>query len=100
MLTDRDIVMRAVADNCSPDVTPVREVMSKKICYCFEDNDLDDAAVSMSEHQVRRLPVLNRKKRLVGMVTLADLSRCQPDIAKVALEGISRQTGETRHMTH
>src|SRR5438105_15883143 len=89
MVTDRDLAIRCIAEDCVPSETTVREAMSKKICYCFEDDDLDEAAQIMAEHQVRRLPVLNSNKRLVGIVSLGDLSRCEPHIAESALRGIS-----------
>ena len=60
MLTDRDIVIRAIAEDRSPDDTTVREVMSEGICYCFEDDDVAQAARVMARHQVRRLPVIDR----------------------------------------
>jgi CBS domain-containing protein len=100
MITDRDIVLRCVADDKLPSQCLVRDTMSKKICYCFEDDDLDEAAQMMADHQVRRLPVLNRNKRLVGMISLADISRCDPHIVKTALEGISQPSGSSRRMTH
>lgn len=100
MITDRDIVVRCVAEDKLPSQCRVRDVMSKKICYCFEDEDLDEAAQIMADHQVRRLPVLNRNKRLVGMISLADISRCEPRIVKTALEGISQPSGSSRRMTH
>ncbi len=70
MLTDRDIAIRAVAQGLSPD-TPVRQVMSSGIRYCFEDEDVQHVAQNMADIQVRRLPVLNREKRLIGVVSLA-----------------------------
>lgn len=92
MVTDRDIAMRAVAERRSPGTTSVREVMSEGIFYCFDDDSLEHAAKLMSEHQVHRLPVVNRDKRLVGIVALADLGRVSPDTpdpANKALKGIS-----------
>ncbi|HTH97936.1 MAG TPA: CBS domain-containing protein [Stellaceae bacterium] len=91
MITDRDIALRAVAEDKGPD-TPIREVMSGKVLYCFEDEDLDDVAVKFSELQVRRMPVLNRDKRLVGIISLADISRSDGDGQRsaAALGGISR----------
>jgi len=100
MITDRDMVIRCVADDRQPSKCLVRDAMSKKICYCFEDDDLDEAAQLMADHQVRRLPVLNRNKRLVGMISVADISRCEPHIVKTALEGISQPSGASRRMTH
>jgi len=74
MITDRDIAIRAVAQGKGPD-TPVREVMSQDIKYCYEDEDLEHVAENMGDLQVRRLPVVNREKRLVGIVALGDIAR-------------------------
>ncbi len=74
MLTDRDIAVRAVARGLGPE-TMVREVMSDEVLYCFDDEDLADVAENMGDTKVRRLPVLNRDKRLVGIISLGDLSR-------------------------
>jgi CBS domain-containing protein len=99
MVTDRDIAMRAVAEDRSPDQTSVREVMSQRILYCFDDEDTKDAAKCMAEHQVRRLPILNRDKRLVGIVSLADIARCGDERAeKTAIEGVSEMSNEPRRM--
>ena len=65
MITDRDIAIRAVAQGKGPE-TPVRDVMSKEVKYCFEDEDLEHVAKNMGDIQVRRLPVVNRDKRLGG----------------------------------
>src|SRR5215210_1481839 len=80
MLTDRDIAVRAVAQGKGPDAK-VREAMTPEVRYCFEDEDLDDVVRSMGENKVRRLPVMSRDKRLVGIVSLGD----------VALYGDSKQ---------
>ena len=96
MVTDRDIVVRAVAEDRPSGTTSVRDVMSAKIFYVFEDDDLDAAARCMAEHQVRRLPVLNRDKRLTGIVALADLAQTGEECEKVALEGVSEPTSEPR----
>jgi len=73
MITDRDIAIRAVAQGKSPD-TRIRDVMSTGILYCFDDQELDDVARNMGKNQVRRLPVINRDKRLVGILALGDLA--------------------------
>jgi CBS domain-containing protein len=73
MLTDRDIVVRATAQNMGPE-TPVREVMSDKIRYCFDDEDVEEIAQNMADLQVRRLPVVNREKRLVGFISLSNIT--------------------------
>jgi CBS domain-containing protein len=74
VVTDRDITLRAVAKGSAPNHCTVREVMSSKIKYVFEDEATHVAAHNMSKLQVRRLPVLNRRKRLVGIVSLGDLA--------------------------
>src|SRR5688572_12155749 len=71
MVTDRDIVVRGLAAGKGPD-TPVSDVMTEDVKYCFEDEEIDHVVLNMGENQVRRLPVMNRNKRLVGVVTLAD----------------------------
>jgi CBS-domain-containing membrane protein len=69
--------------------------MSEHIYYCFDD-DIENAAKTMADHQVRRLPVLNHNKRLVGIVSLADLGRRETHAAATALEGISEPTDQPR----
>lgn len=91
MLTDRDIAIRAVADGRDPQKTTVKETMSPHIIYAFEDDEVDRAAHLMEEHQIRRLPVLNREKRLVGIVSLGDIStRASADLSGEALKEVSR----------
>jgi CBS domain-containing protein len=74
MITDRDIAIRAVAESRNPADTPVRAVMSPEIVYAFEDQELEEVARLMEVKQIRRLPVLNREKRLVGIVSLGDMA--------------------------
>jgi CBS domain-containing protein len=74
MITDRDITIRGVAEARDPAKTTVRDVMSNRVLYCFEDDGTGEVARKMGEWQVRRLPVLNREKRLVGIVSLGDLA--------------------------
>jgi CBS domain-containing protein len=73
-VTDRDLVIRAVADGADAFKTKVREVMTPKIFYCFEEDDLETAAKIMEDQQIRRLPVLNKGKRLVGIISVGDLA--------------------------
>jgi CBS domain-containing protein len=94
MITDRDITLRAVAKGNPPDCA-VREVMSPNIKYVFEDEDTEAAAESMSKLQGPRLPVLNRPKRMVGIVSLGDLALKQREPAANALQGISKPNGTT-----
>jgi CBS domain-containing protein len=74
MLTDRDIAIRAVAEGLDPQTTKVKDVMTPDVIWCYEDQDVKDAARMMEEHQIRRLLVLDRNKRLVGIVAMADLA--------------------------
>jgi CBS domain-containing protein len=93
MISDRDIAVRAIALGKGPD-TLVREVMSGDVKYCFEEDDVDDVAQNMADIKVRRLPVLNKSKRLVGIVSLGDLALTDgPDNAGEALCSISKPGG-------
>ena len=79
MLTDRDITIRAVAEGRDPNTTCVRDVMTPDVACCFEDQDIEQAAALMEQRQIRRLPVLNKAKRLVGIVSLGDLATASSD---------------------
>ena len=92
MITDRDIAIRCVAEGKGPD-SKVREAMTQEVKYCFEDEDINHVCKNMADIQVRRLPVVNREKRLVGIVSLGDLARKEPDTAK-ALQGIAQPGGQ------
>jgi CBS domain-containing protein len=74
LVTDRDIVLRGVAQGCSIADTPLTAVMSKDICWCFEDQSVDEVAQQMQEAQIRRMPVVDREKHLVGMLALGDIA--------------------------
>ena len=92
-ISDRDIVVRAVAEGKGPE-TKVREIMSEGICWAFDDDTVEHAAKLMSERQVRRLPVVNRDKRLVGIVALGDFAVDSAELkpAAEALAKISEPT--------
>ena len=93
MITDRDIAIRAIAAGKGPSAT-IAEVMSPEVLYCFDDEEIDEVCENMSDLQVRRLPVVNRAKRLVGILSLADLaSNADSATAGEALEGITRPGG-------
>lgn len=79
MITDRDITIRAIADGRDPANTPVTDAMTPNVEYVFEDDDVNRAAQIMQDKQIRRLPVVNREKRLVGIVALGDLARMGND---------------------
>lgn len=101
MITDRDIAVRAVAEGKSPDATQVREVMSEEVMYCYEDQEITDVARNMGDIQVHRLPVVNRDKRLVGILALADVALCEGDKpAGEAICGISTPTGRSGPSAH
>jgi CBS domain-containing protein len=93
MITDRDIAIRAVAAGKDAN-TPVRDVMSADVKYCFEDEELDHVAKNMADIQVRRLPVVNREKRLVGIISLGDLAQSEKKAATRAVSGVSRPGGQ------
>ena len=97
MVTDRDIVTRVVAENSAPSNTAVGAVMSQGLYYCFEDDSLMEAAQIMAQHQVRRLPVLNRNKQLVGIIAIADIARTgYREAEDTAIEGVSEPSDEPR----
>jgi CBS domain-containing protein len=75
IITDRDIAVRAAASGLDPNVTTVSAIMSHEtLVYCYEDEEVEDVARAMSDHQVRRVPVLDQRKQLVGVVSLGDLA--------------------------
>jgi CBS domain-containing protein len=93
IITDRDIAIRAVAAGKGPD-TPVRDVMSKEPRYGFDDEDVEQIARNMGTLKVRRLPVVNRKKQLVGIISLGDVALAKgADPAGDALASISEPGG-------
>jgi CBS domain-containing protein len=99
MLTDRDITVRAVARGLGPD-TRVRDVMTKEVLYCFDDADLDDIADNMADIQVRRLPVVDSEKRLVGIITTGDLAReTDGEICAAAMFGVAQPGGAHNQST-
>ena len=95
MITDRDIALRGIGQGKGPEAS-VRDVMTPEIKYCFADQDVDDVTANMADIQVRRLPVLDRDKRLVGILSLGDIATSEdPEQAAEALSGISRPTPVT-----
>jgi len=89
MLTDRDITIRAVGLGLPPQDSKVREIMSTSVRYVYDDESVQDVAQVMGDLHVRRLPVLNRDKRLVGIVSLGDLALSKPTSAGDALQSIA-----------
>ena len=82
-ISDRDIAIRGVAAGKDPNAK-VREVMSQGITWAYEDDSVEHAARIMSEHQIRRLPIINADKRLVGIVALGDFAVDRSEIAPTA----------------
>jgi len=74
MLTDRDITVRATAESLDPAIAQVRDVMTREVIWCYEDEDVSVVSQKMKDRQIRRLPVMNRDKKLVGIVSLGDLA--------------------------
>jgi len=93
MITDRDIAIRGIAQGKGPKAK-VRDVMTEDVKYCFDDQDVEEVTRNMADIQVRRLPVLNRDKRLVGILSLGDIASRDGKDAGEALRGISRPGGE------
>lgn len=89
MITDRDITVRATAAGLPPDTTRVRDVMSDNVWWCFDDDDVGHIVQLMSDHQIRRLPVIDHDKHLVGIVALGDLATDSEGDASRALHRIS-----------
>jgi CBS domain-containing protein len=90
MLTDRDLTLRAIAEGKDPKTTTVQEAMTADVAYCFEDQDVEEGQRIMKENQIRRLPVLNRDKLLVGIVSLGDFAtRTDEKRAGETLEKVS-----------
>ena len=98
LLTDRDVTVRATAAGCDPTLIQVCDVMTTHLVYCFEDQDLSTAARMMERCQIRRLPILNREKRLVGIVSLGDVALHSGDqaLAGEALQNVSEPAAPAR----
>jgi CBS domain-containing protein len=95
MVSDRDIAMRVAAEGRDPARTKVRDVMSPDVRYVYEDEDLEHVAENMAEQQVRRLPVMNRDKRLIGIVSLGDIATGpRSHLAGKALRGVVQEGGQ------
>ncbi|HEV7369796.1 CBS domain-containing protein [Arenibaculum sp.] len=96
-LTDRDIVVRAIAEGRDPDTATVRDAMTDELVFCYEDQETSEAAQLMAERQVRRLPVVDRDKRLIGIVSQGDLATrtSDDDLVGQTVEEISEGRGRT-----
>lgn len=100
ILTDRDIAIRGIAEGKGPDAK-VRQAMSSDVRWCYEDENIDGVLRRLGDEQIRRMPVLSRNKRLVGIVALADLTiNAQPQQTGATLSAISRHGGQHSQALH
>lgn len=100
MLTDRDIAIRGVAQGKGPDAK-VRDAMSSDVCWCFEDEKIEDVLQRLGDQQIRRMPVLSREKRLVGIISIGDLTEsAKPKETGATLSAISKQGGQHSQALH
>ncbi|QIB67207.1 CBS domain-containing protein [Kineobactrum salinum] len=91
-LTDRDIVLRVVANHKNPEHTTVGEILTDQLLYCRTDQPVEEVARNMSQQQVRRMPVLNADKRLVGVVSIGDIAQhLTADLAGEVLQGVTAE---------
>jgi len=103
MITDRDLACRAVAEGADPRSTRARAVMTKGVTWCFDDESLDEAVQRMGEKQIHHMPVLNRQKRMVGILSLSDLALRAPQdlfgqVSKLASRDATRHaSGSLAH---
>jgi CBS domain-containing protein len=96
MITDRDITIRATAAGKAPDQARVSDTMSTDVRWCFDDDDVDEVVRKMSDSQIRRVPVVSRDKKLVGIVALGDLATDQAPGVASALKNISEPSEPDR----
>ncbi len=92
MITDRDLVIRAIAEGKDIKTTLANDIMSFNVLYCYEDQTLSEVTENFGKNQIRRLPVLNRQKRLVGILSLGDVAQANENPEKIGqtLDQISR----------
>jgi CBS domain-containing protein len=97
MVTDRDIVCRCVAEGSDPTNATARQVMSKGIVFCRDEEELDDAARIMEQKKIRRLPVINKDKRMIGMLSLGDVSQAgSRELTGEVMKSVSAHHGSTK----
>ena len=89
MVTDRDLVVRGMADGKDPNSSTAREVMTEEAFWCYENTDVSEVAQYMQKNRVRRIPVINQDKRLVGMISIGDITRASSELAGDTLRELS-----------
>ena len=77
IVTDRDVILRSIACDKDAKTTPVKDIMTTNVCYCKETDEINNAQNIMSNEQIRRLPVVNDKNEIVGIITLGNLCMCK-----------------------
>lgn len=101
MLTDRDIVVRALADSRDPTQTCVQDVITPRVCSILKDRDVQEAAELMAKEQVRRLLVVDEQQRAVGILSLGDLSRGSAEsAAETAMAGVAQPSKNPVRRAH
>lgn len=100
MVTDRDLVLRVMAEGLNPEHETIQTIMTSDVDYCYEDQTVEEAAQVMQDRQVRRLPIINRENELVGIVSLGDVAVKGTDrmTTATALEEISQPTEPKWHV--
>ncbi len=98
LLTDRDIVIRGLAEGLDPGSTQVKDILSSEVVYCYDDDSVEDAARLMEDNQIRRLIVVNHNQTPVGIVSIGDIAvkSGQEELAGEVLERISEQAAPAR----
>lgn len=96
VITDRDITVRSTSAGQAPDTTKVASAMTDEVRYCYEDETVEEAEQLMQQAQVRRLPVIARHGRLVGIISLGDLATGQAGGVDETLEEISQPSEPDR----
>ncbi|MEX0730349.1 MAG: CBS domain-containing protein [Aquisalimonadaceae bacterium] len=89
MVTDRDIVIRAIAEEKDPQSTTAKDIMSSEALWSYEDADVDEVAKLMKQKRVRRVAIINQDKRLVGMVSVGDITKASGELAGDTLRDLS-----------
>lgn len=91
-VTDRDIVINGVAQGKDIESTSVSEVLNSNLLYCLEDQDVEEVAHNMAEQQIRRMPVVNADKRLVGVISIGDMAQhLRPETVGNVLRGVTTE---------
>lgn len=99
MITDRDITIRSVAEGKNPQEAKVRDIMSDQVLYCYDDQSIETVAQNLGDNQIWRLPVVNRQKRLVGILSMADLAKAKVDPSQLE-NSLSQMAKPQDHSQH